>query len=156
MPAAAPSSALRGSSCAHPHPRPAASYERRKPEDGVLYRVLQEHLATFLNDAAVANDGTGVPRFVEKELRAFLKCGVLAHGFCRFRCADCSKVKSNGAACTDKTRVVPGDAKNSLFFQKLRGDTTACGAPMPVNADQITDPELERIKAWINAGACDN
>jgi hypothetical protein len=31
-----------------------------------------------------------VPRFVEKELRAFLKCGVLAHGFCRFRCSDCS------------------------------------------------------------------
>jgi hypothetical protein len=27
---------------------------------------------------------------VEKELRGFLQCGVLAHGFCRFKCADCS------------------------------------------------------------------
>jgi len=26
---------------------------------------------------------------VEKELQAFLKCGVLAHGFSRFRCTDC-------------------------------------------------------------------
>jgi hypothetical protein len=34
-------------------------------------------------------EGAGLPRFVEKELQAFLKCGVLAHGFSRFRCSDC-------------------------------------------------------------------
>jgi hypothetical protein len=52
--------------------------------------VLLEHLATFLNHAAESHDGAGIPRFVEKELRAFLKCGVLAHGLCRFRCTGCS------------------------------------------------------------------
>ena len=59
------------------------------PEAGVLYRVLQQHLATFLNDASQTQDGAGLPKFVEKELQAFLKCGVLAHGFSRFRCTDC-------------------------------------------------------------------
>jgi hypothetical protein len=70
-------------------PRPWPKYERRNPEDGVLDKVLQPHLETFLKQAAESHDGAGLPRFVEKELRAFLKCGVLAHGFCRFVCADC-------------------------------------------------------------------
>ena len=30
--------------------------------------------------------GEGVPRFVERELRKFLSCGVMARGCARFRC----------------------------------------------------------------------
>ena len=30
-----------------------------------------------------------VPRFVERELRGFLECGILDHGFLRLRCDDC-------------------------------------------------------------------
>jgi hypothetical protein len=33
--------------------------------------------------------GDGVPGHVEKELRSYLKCGILAHGFARARCASC-------------------------------------------------------------------
>ena len=33
--------------------------------------------------------GDGVPDHVEKELRSYLKCGILAHGFARARCASC-------------------------------------------------------------------
>ncbi len=69
---------------------PARTVRARRPEDSVLYHVLQQHLTTFLHQASESHDGTGIPRFVEKELRAFLKCGVLAHGFCRFRCTACS------------------------------------------------------------------
>ena len=88
---AAPSPVAHRSGRAHPHghARPSAAYARRKPEAGVLYRVLQQHLATFLNEVARAQDGTSLPQFVEKELQAFLKCGVLAHGFSRFSCTDC-------------------------------------------------------------------
>jgi hypothetical protein len=46
------------------------SYERRQLEGGVLFKVLQEHLDTFLTEANAANCGAGgVPMFVEKELR---------------------------------------------------------------------------------------
>jgi hypothetical protein len=65
----------------------------------VLFRVLQEHLTTFLSTAADAHDGVGVPKFVEKELRAFLKCGVLAHGFALLRCADCKHDHVVGLSC---------------------------------------------------------
>jgi putative transposase/transposase-like zinc-binding protein len=77
----------------------SASYERRNPEQGVLYKVLQEHLETFLADAAEAHDGAGVPKFVEKELRAFLSCGVLARGFARCRCTDCGFERIVGLSC---------------------------------------------------------
>ena len=56
-----------------------------------MYRVLAEHLETFL--ARVADDDTraGLPRFVVRELRDFMKCGILAHGFCRVHCTACGK-----------------------------------------------------------------
>jgi len=46
-------------------------------------------LASFLERAAESHE-TGVPRFVDKELHGYLRCGVLAHGFCRMQCGGCS------------------------------------------------------------------
>jgi hypothetical protein len=74
-------------------------YERRRPEEGVLYQALQNHLETFLRNAAEAHDGIGVPRFVEKELRASMKCGQLAHGFCRSQCTDCRHERLVAHSC---------------------------------------------------------
>jgi len=60
------------------------SYERHRPEDGVLYAVVQVELETFLTRARL--HGQPVPRFIEREFRAYLRCGVLAHGFLRLHC----------------------------------------------------------------------
>src|ERR1700677_2075000 len=46
--------------------------------------------------------------------------------------------------------VLPHDAKGSLLVQMLEGDV---GPQMPVNADPLPDSDIDRIKAWINAGA---
>ena len=62
------------------------TYVRRQPEGTVLHRVVREHLETFLAEARLRGGGEGLPRFVERELREFLTCGVMAHGFARFRC----------------------------------------------------------------------
>jgi hypothetical protein len=35
--------------------------------------------------------GAGLPRFVERELREFLTCGLMARGFARFRCSGCRR-----------------------------------------------------------------
>ena len=56
----------------------------------MLYQVLAEHLATFL-DRVAADPNRSLPRFVVRELRAFLDCGLLCHGFCRVRCNDCGR-----------------------------------------------------------------
>ena len=52
--------------------------------------MVQHHLETFLAQAAEADPkGDGVPAWVERDFRAYLRCGILAHGFARARCAGC-------------------------------------------------------------------
>ena len=64
------------------------SYERRVPEQTLHYRVLAEILETFLDRAPTEEHG--LPRYVEKELRECLACGVLlGHGFARCACDAC-------------------------------------------------------------------
>ena len=78
----------------------ALEYQRREPENTVLYRVVQQNLETFL--ACAREQGRVVPRFVERELRAYLDCGILAHGFLRVRCDDCGRERLVAFSC--KTR----------------------------------------------------
>ena len=68
----------------------------RRPESTALYRVLQHHLETFLERAEAAG---GLPAFVERELRAHLTCGILAHGFVRARCDACGHDRLVAFAC---------------------------------------------------------
>jgi hypothetical protein len=62
-------------------------YERQRPEESVLYAVVQRELESFLAQAAARE--RPVPRFVEREFRAYLRCGILAHGFARVHCDAC-------------------------------------------------------------------
>ncbi len=62
-------------------------YARRRPEESVLYGVVQSELESFL--ARARERERPMPRFVERELRRFLGCGILAHGFVRVHCDAC-------------------------------------------------------------------
>ena len=57
-------------------------YERHRPEQTTLYRLVQQHAATFFEQAGSAA-GADLPQFVRDEFDAFLECGILAHGFLR-------------------------------------------------------------------------
>lgn len=73
----------------HSH-RPSRSedFPRRRPEKTALHLVVREQLETFL--AQVREErGKPLPRYVEEELRRYLRCGVLAHGFLRVACPEC-------------------------------------------------------------------
>ena len=61
-------------------------YTPRSPEQTLIHRVVREQLETFLARSRCEDQAT--PRFVEQEFRAFLRCGVLAHGFLRLHCDD--------------------------------------------------------------------
>ena len=67
---------------------PRATYQRRQPEQTVLYRTIATHLPTFLARTA-GEDRGGWPAFVRREFEAYLRCGILAHGFLRVRCERC-------------------------------------------------------------------
>lgn len=99
----------------------AVHYERRRPEESVLYRLVQEQLETFLAQVE-AETGASLPEFIEEESDAFLKCGILVHGFLRLRCAKCAHEKLVAFSC------------------KRRGFCTSCGARRMVEA--AAHPEL--------------
>jgi hypothetical protein len=62
-------------------------YERHRPEQTTLYRLVQQHAATFIAETKAAT-GIDLPQFVKDEFDAFLGCGILAHGLLRLRCGD--------------------------------------------------------------------
>ena len=66
-----------------------ATYEPRDPSRTVLYKVIANHLETFL--AALDTDpaATGLPAYVQREFYDYLQCGILAHGFLRLGCDTC-------------------------------------------------------------------
>ena len=84
-----------------------SGYAPRRPEETVLYGVVAGHLESFIARAE-QRDRT-VPRFVERELRAYLDCGILAHGFLRVHCDACGR-----------DRLLP-------FSCKGRGCCPSCG-----------------------------
>ena len=113
-----------------PSPRP---YRRRRPEQGLLHRILREHLATFLARAD-ACDGRGLPRFVRRELLRYLACGVLAFGFARVHCSRCGRDDLVAFAC------------------KGRGFCPSCGARrMADTAAHLVDAVLPRVpvRQWV-------
>jgi hypothetical protein len=66
----------------------APAYRPRRPTETLLYDVVREHLATFLAHARETYD-VPLPRYVQDELRGYLRCGVFAHGFVRVHCDEC-------------------------------------------------------------------
>ncbi len=74
------------------------TYERHRPEETVLYRVLQAEWKTFLSAMELA-DPPALPAFVVSEVEAFLRCGILAHGLILARCRDCGWSRAVGFSC---------------------------------------------------------
>ncbi|MBK6735769.1 MAG: transposase [bacterium] len=77
--------------CHQPATTPAArAYRRRRPAATLLHELVRTHLETWLATAAERDEyGRGVALHVESELRGYLKCGILAHGFARVYCGNC-------------------------------------------------------------------
>src|SRR3954464_15051012 len=70
--------------------QPLAGDRRREPEHTVLHELVARYGQTMLAEVRAADpDGGGLPRYVERELTEYLRCGVLAHGFARVRCTTC-------------------------------------------------------------------
>jgi hypothetical protein len=108
------------------------AYERHRPEESILHTVVREQLEPFL--ARARDHDHPAPRFVEQELRAYLRCGILAHGFLRLHCDACGH-----------DRLVP-------FSCKRRGFCPSCGGRrMADTAAHLVDRVLPvvPIRQWV-------
>ena len=80
----------------------APAYAPRRPTETVLYGLVRQHLESFLAHAREHYDG-GLPRYVEQELRAYLKCGVFSEGFTRCHCDTCGHDLLVAFSCHGRT-----------------------------------------------------
>ena len=65
------------------------TYQPRDPTNTVLYRVIADHLETFLDSLDADPTAYGLPAFVKEKFYAYLQCGILAHGLVRLGCDTC-------------------------------------------------------------------
>jgi hypothetical protein len=64
-------------------------------------------------------------------------------------------VKASGPSCgiSGETRVVAGDASQSLIFQKVSESSPPCGSQMPLGGPPLAGAQVTLIADWINGGA---
>ncbi len=108
-------------------------YERHRPEQTTLYRLVQQHAASFIARTE-ASTGSELPQFIKAEFDAFLECGILAHGFLRLRCGEC------------------GHDKLLAFSCKRRGFCPSCGARrMSQTAAHLVDHVIPHVpvRQWV-------
>jgi len=92
---------------------PAAAgraYARRRPEDGALYKVVQDNLRTLYAAAEDGFAGCPLPKFVREEMEDYLGCGLLYRGFAKLVCQSCTQ-----------TRVVAWSCKGRSFCPSCLG-----------------------------------
>ena len=116
--------------------QPLVGYQRRAPELTVLHELVTRYAQTMIAELREADPegGGGLPRYVERELAAYIRCGILAHGFTRVRCQ----------ACDDEIVVA--------FSCKRRGICPSCTARrMADTAAHIVDRVLPRApyRQWV-------
>jgi len=101
-------------------------------ERTILYGVVAGSLESFL--ARARERDHVVPRFVEREFRTYLECGIAANGFLRVHCDACGH-----------DRIVP-------FSCKGRGFCPSCGGRrMADTAAHLVDRVLPRVpvRQWV-------
>ncbi len=99
----------------------------------MLYRVVQSQWGT--SRELLATGERQVPKFCRREVDAFLRCGILAHGFARVWCEACRRDEVVAFSC------------------KGRGFCPSCGARRMVDTaafliDEVI-PEEATVRQWV-------
>ena len=89
------------------HPR---VYQPRQAKQSPLYRIVEEHLETFLAEAA-EDAGSRPPAYAEGSLRRLLECGIPRFGVVRFLCRSCGKDLFVPFSCKERGACPSCDAK---------------------------------------------
>ena len=108
-------------------------YRRHEPEGTLLVRLVQTYFASFLELAGELYS-RALPRYVRDEFAAYLRCGILAHGFARALCKTCRASMLVAFSC------------------KRRGVCPSCGARRAANtAANLVDrvfPDMP-VRQWV-------
>ena len=108
------------------------AYHRHKPEETVLYKIVEQYLPAFQSHLSSAD--ISLPGFVHEEFRQYLRCGLLQHGFLRVKCNGCRFEHLVAFSC------------------KLRGFCPSCGARRMIETsahlvDHVIPPAP--VRQWV-------
>ena len=110
----------------------ASHYARHRPEQTLLYQLVQEYYPAFVSQLAV--QGAVLLEYVQREFAAYLNCGRLEQGFLRLCCDTCH-------------------AEHLLAFScKRRGFCPSCGARRMVESAALLVDEVlphEPMRQWV-------
>ncbi|MBT6277077.1 MAG: hypothetical protein HOI95_23450 [Chromatiales bacterium] len=110
-----------------------AGYRRHRPEETVLYDVVEQHADAFFEGQE--ERGSGLPRFVREEFEAYLTCGRLERSFIRAKCT----------GCRHEHRVA--------FSCKRRGWCPSCASRrMAESGAHLVDNVLPKAPHWSTRG----
>ena len=139
--------ALQAAITSHTSRGSSFAYQRHEPEKTVLYQIVSEHLETFLGEVHDHYDKP-LPKYVEKELREYLRCGLLQYGFARAVCKECGRTILVAFSCkrrgtcplcfvvtqpiefTSKSEMCAADGSFTREFDRLRRVARAIMAPL--------------------------
>ena len=110
----------------------APAYARHRPEQTLLYRLVEEHYPAF--KAHLAAQGSTLPRHVAREFEDFLACGRLEHGFLRVACDGCRAEHLVAFSC------------------KRRGFCPSCGARRMAESAALLVDEVfpaQPVRQWV-------
>jgi hypothetical protein len=89
------------------------SYQRHEPEATPLYKIVAEHLESFLAEARETHE-RALPQYVERELREYLKCRIFVQEIFRWQRerADASRLvtiehRGVAVAITNRGKLLP-------------------------------------------------
>ncbi|MEJ6515217.1 MAG: transposase [Pseudomonadales bacterium] len=108
------------------------AYQRHKPEETDLYKIIEQNLPSFQSHLSSAD--ISLPRFVHEEFRSYLQCGMLKHGFLRVKCNGCRFEHLVAFSC------------------KLRGFCPSCGARRMVETSaHLVDHVFPKapVRQWV-------
>ncbi len=112
--------------------RAAMEYARHQPQKTLLYQVIDKYYPKFL--AHLSESDKYLPKYVQDDFEAYLKCGRLEHGFLRVQCESCHHELLVAFSC------------------KRRGFCPSCGAMRMVeSAALLVDYVLPHkpIRQWV-------
>ncbi len=75
----------------------AVRYERHRPENTLLYQLVEAHYPAFAD--RMAAQGSPLPDYVKREFEGYLKCGRPDHGFLRVRRTPCHSERLVAFSC---------------------------------------------------------
>lgn len=111
----------------------AGYYQRRRPDQTLLYQIIEQHSPVF--SALMAERGRALPRHVQREFEDYLRCGRLEHGFLRVRCDSCHAEHLVAFSCC-----------------KRRGFCPSCGARRMVESAALLVDEVlphQPMRQWV-------